>query len=321
MSNNCKTKYLSVFVWSMFLVLSFSTSSWAAATAQGVALNTGANCGDASLDLSLTSVNAHREYGLVTLFDGTVLLEFEDDTALHDFNGTYVGYGMGFSPAQPPGTVIGSYAYVGETPSNASDTAEFFILYNCSTRQVLYECFGPYGVCPQRANNFTEGTIGTELVLLGSLAGSDFGADKGKVLVSTTPLKVLEWSDGLIRCLLSKALQLGTYDITIRPQAKGSSPINIPNGFTVKPPEIDSVKPTSGFAGDTISIEGIFFGAKKPKVSLDNKTCKVVSWDMNAMSGQSAIQFIVPKELDPGTYDLKVTTTGVGSDTVNFTVE
>jgi len=163
----------------------------------------------------------------------------------------------------------------------------------------------------------SEGTYGTEI----TITGSDFGAKKGKVLLATKPLKILDWSDGLIRCLLSKALQPGIYDVMIRPNGKMSSPIGIPNGFTVMAPEIDSVDPTGGSAGDTIRIEGSFFGTKKPKVGLGNKNCKVVTWGMNPTTGESAIQFVVPKGLSPGTYELKVTTAGVGSDTVNFTVE
>ena len=36
-------------------------------------------------------------------------------------------------------------------PPDASNTAEFFVFYNCTTRQVLLSCFGPYGTCPQTA--------------------------------------------------------------------------------------------------------------------------------------------------------------------------
>ena len=38
-----------------------------------------------------------------------------------------------FLPSQPDDTLIGSYAYVGESPPDATNTAEFFVLYNCST--------------------------------------------------------------------------------------------------------------------------------------------------------------------------------------------
>ena len=125
----------------------------AAATAQGVALNAGANCSNANLDITLTTVGATREYGLTTNETGT-LYEFEDNTGIGTFSGTYVGYGMPVIPSQPEGTIIGSYAYVGETPPSAADTAEFFVLYECSdsgANTVLDTCYGPYGTCPQTA--------------------------------------------------------------------------------------------------------------------------------------------------------------------------
>jgi uncharacterized protein (TIGR03437 family) len=89
----------------------------------------------------------------------------------------------------------------------------------------------------------------------------------------------------------------------------------------VKAPGIDSVEPTSGSAGDQITINGFFFGTKKGKVTLGGKRCKVVTWEMDPTTGESGIQFVVPKGLNSGTHELKVTTTGVGSDTTNFTVE
>ena len=101
---------------------------------------------------------------------------------------------------------------------------------------------GAYEYSPISPN---EGTIGTEI----TITGSGYGIKKGKVLIGTASLKILEWTDDSIRCLLSKALPPDTYNVMIRPQIKGSSPITIPNGFTVKAPEIDSVEPTSGSAG------------------------------------------------------------------------
>ena len=125
----------------------------AAATAQGVALNVAASCGNADLDLTLTTAGAMREFGLVT-YGSTTLYTFEQATpSLGTFSGTFVGYkNSPFTPPPLTGPVlIGSYAYVGTTPPTAATTAEFFVYYNCSTRQVLYSCFGPYGTCPQTA--------------------------------------------------------------------------------------------------------------------------------------------------------------------------
>jgi len=154
-----------------------------------------------------------------------------------------------------------------------------------------------------------------------TISGSDFGARKGKVIVGNTSLKILDWTDGLIQCQLTRALPPGPYNVTIRPATKGASPIVLENAFTVKAPEIDSVDPTSGSTGDEITINGFFFGTKKGKVTLGGKTCKVLSWTMVPIIGESEIKFMVPKGLSPGGNELKVTTTGVGSDIINFSVE
>ena len=134
--------------------LSFDVESvQAAATAQGVTLNAGADCSsNADIDITLTSVGATREYGLVTTAT-TVQSEFEQATGIGDFSGTFVGYGMPITTAQAEGTLIGSYAYIGETPPSAGNTAEFFVAYLCSDTAggnvVDYTCFGSYGTCPR----------------------------------------------------------------------------------------------------------------------------------------------------------------------------
>lgn len=162
--------------------------------------------------------------------------------------------------------------------------------------------------------NPSEGTIGREI----TITGSGFGARKGKVLVGTVALKILEWTGSSIRCQLTRALSPGPYDVTIRP--KGVSAIVLEDGFTVKVPEIESVEPTSGLAGDEITINGLFFGTKKPKVTLGGKSCKVLSWTKDPTTGESEIDFVVPKRLTLGGNELKVAN-GVGSGTTTFTVE
>ncbi len=134
----------------------------AAATAQGVALATIADCADASLTLTLTTVGATREYGLMTT-ETEVLDQFEQSTSLDDFSGTFPTYNIN-GAAQPEGTLIGGYAYIGETPPSAADTAEFFIAYNCSDTPggnvVVFSCFGAYGSCPQTVNEYLSLPIG-----------------------------------------------------------------------------------------------------------------------------------------------------------------
>ena len=160
-----------------------------------------------------------------------------------------------------------------------------------------------------------EGTIGTEL----TITGSGFGTRKGKVLLGTAVLKILEWTDESIQCQLPKSLSAGTYDVTIKPQAKGSSPIIIANGFMVKAPEIDSVNPTSGSIGDEITMNGFFYGTKRGKVTLGGKSCRMLSWGMDSTTGESEIHFVVPRRLSPEAQELKMTN-GVGADTIDFTV-
>ena len=163
----------------------------------------------------------------------------------------------------------------------------------------------------------SEGTIGTEIWI--EKTSSSFGAKKGKVLIGEVALTVREWTGELIKCQLKRALSPGIYDVTIRPQGKGSSPVIIEDGFTVKIPEIDSVEPAIGSTGDNVTIHGFFFGTKKGKVTLGNKNCKILRWEMNPGTGESEIHFVVPKGLGDGTREVKVTN-GVGTDTTYFTV-
>jgi hypothetical protein len=127
----------------------------AAATAQGVALNANASCTNGDLDLTLTTAGATREYGQATNLAGATLYTFEQATPLlATFSGTFTDYQINPLAAPPPtaaANLIGSYAYVGTTPPTAATTAEFFVYYNCSTKQVLLSCYGAYGSCPKTA--------------------------------------------------------------------------------------------------------------------------------------------------------------------------
>jgi hypothetical protein len=123
----------------------------ASATAQGVALNAAAGCSNGNLDITLTTAGANREGWRATDLAGATISQGENSAGLPTFSGTFVGFQIVFSPAQAAGSQVASYAYVGETPPSPGDTAEFFVFYNCTTRTVLYSCFGPYGTCPQTA--------------------------------------------------------------------------------------------------------------------------------------------------------------------------
>ncbi len=101
---------------------------------------------------------------------------------------------------------------------------------------------------------------------------------------------------------------------------KGGFSMVIGKAFTVEDPVISSVDPATGSMGDEIIVYGFFFGTKKGKVTLGGKNCKVLSWTMHLATGESEIHFAVPQGLSSGTQELKVTN-GVGSGTMNYTVE
>jgi hypothetical protein len=159
----------------------------AAATAQGVALNAAADCSRGDLDITLTTAGANRESWQATNLAGATIVQGEGATGLSNFSGTFTGFLIGptgFVVGQPANTLIGTYAYVGETPPDPSNTAEFFVYYNCSTRAVIYSCFGPYGSCPNTAQSAailgaprvpTLGTLGLVLTVL-LLAGAGASA-------------------------------------------------------------------------------------------------------------------------------------------------
>jgi hypothetical protein len=159
-----------------------------------------------------------------------------------------------------------------------------------------------------------EGTIGTEF----TITGSAFGTKKNKVLFGNTALKILEWTDGSIRCSIPKAFPPGSYDVIVQPY-KASS-ITFQKAFTIRAPEIDSLDPSSASVNDQVTINGSFFGTRKGKVTLGGKNCRVLRWTMDPVTGDSEIQFVVPKGLSVGAHELNVTN-GVGLDAVEFPLD
>ena len=144
----------SAWIIRVFVVLLAAASpalALAAATARGVALNAGAGCSNGNLDITLTTVGANREAWRAITLAGATFSQGEGPAGLPNFSGTFIGFQIPFSPTQPADTLIASYAYVGDTPPSAGNTAEFLVFYNCTTRAVLLSCFGPYGTCPQTA--------------------------------------------------------------------------------------------------------------------------------------------------------------------------
>jgi len=167
-----------------------------------------------------------------------------------------------------------------------------------------------------------EGTLGTQFVV----TGTDFGLKKGKVLIGGAAVKVMEWDNAHIKCLLSKAPQTGPglYNAVVQiKDPKSTAAITEVEAFTVKASEITTAN-SHGASLAEVTLDGNFFGAKKGKVALDIggklKSCKVTYWWMDATSGVSQVKFIVPKGLGAATYPLKLINK-LGTATIDFKVD
>jgi hypothetical protein len=128
------------------------TLAVAAVTANSVAFSGGDGCSTGRIDVALTNSGATRESWRATNLAGTTLIAGEGPNGFS--SGTTTGFfPQPFVSSQPVGTLIASYAYVGETPPSATSTAEFMVFYKCAlpVAEVLLVCFGPYGTCPQTA--------------------------------------------------------------------------------------------------------------------------------------------------------------------------
>ena len=118
----------------------------------GVSLNASANCSNGNLNISLHTQGANWEKWQATNAAGSTFSQGQGLTGLPNFSSPPPAvFVVPFSPSQPPGTLVASYAYVGEQVPDATNTAEFLVLYNCTTLEVLLSCYGPYGTCPQTA--------------------------------------------------------------------------------------------------------------------------------------------------------------------------
>jgi hypothetical protein len=96
------------------------------------------------------TVNPTREFGRITNLAGTTIGSYDQASTLTggSFSGTWT---QPITLPQSPNTLIGSYGGAGDTALTAANTAEFFVLYNCTTRQVLHRCSGNLGSCPTTA--------------------------------------------------------------------------------------------------------------------------------------------------------------------------
>jgi hypothetical protein len=134
------------------LAVALVSGSLAAQSPPSVQLAPTADCQtSANVQWSFTyATNPVREFGRITNASGTTIGSFERASPLS--GGSFTGvWQQPITLPQQPDTLIGSYGGAGDAPPTAAGTSEFFVLYNCTTKQVLYTCTGGYGSCPTTA--------------------------------------------------------------------------------------------------------------------------------------------------------------------------
>ena len=151
-----------------------------------------------------------------------------------------------------------------------------------------------------------QGAYGTEI----SIKGEGFGLSKGKVILGEkNSIKILTWEDNFIKALVNKALKPGVYEVTVITKTRLA--IKKPD-FTFKAPEDVKINPNEAAEGRQVNLVGKFFGTKKNRIYLGYyaskftmKSCKVISWFMDPVTGDSEVVFVVPR-MKPQTYKLMV---------------
>jgi hypothetical protein len=141
---------------SMLVIVATAPAGAAAnITATSVALNDSADCdNDADLDLGMEAGTVAIEGGIASTIGDDDIGSFEQPSTLSNFSGV-TDYGISMDNPLPEGSIVGTLAYVGDSPPTSANAAEWFILYRCDNggaNEVLYECFGDYGTCPHSAD-------------------------------------------------------------------------------------------------------------------------------------------------------------------------
>jgi hypothetical protein len=139
--------------WLGVLVVALASGSAFADSVSGeVNLHPAADCQSiARVSWSFTyTVNPAREFGRVSNVAGPIGVGFDVASVLTggSFDGTWT---VGYNNPQPPNTLVGVYGGAGDLALTLANTAEFFVLFNCTTRQVIYRCTGNLGSCPTTA--------------------------------------------------------------------------------------------------------------------------------------------------------------------------
>jgi len=166
-----------------------------------------------------------------------------------------------------------------------------------------------------------------------TIRGKFFGNKKGKVNLQyeangTTVMKsckVSTWSMDAVTgessiVIVVPKVSVGDYEVVVDPSGT-IPPTTGGTFFGVVAPIIHEVSPESGAVGETITITGWFFGQTKGKVYLGTKSCSVITWVVDPITGYGEIEFAVPS-LPPALYELRVKNSvdTVGINPKDFTI-
>ena len=179
-------------------------------------------CSDASLAIGMDATTASVNTGTTTNLGGE-LHTFSQPSTFSGFSGVFPDYGMPVGSPQPLGTIIGSYATVGSATPTASDTAEWFLLYQCGDTTadsvVLFSCFGDYGTCPKTA------TEGVATLFHGAV--DDTTPDPGQTITATGSGCFYPLGGAL---LMNGSTSLGGDSIATNPDGTYSISLTVPPG-------------------------------------------------------------------------------------------
>jgi len=148
----------------------------------------------------------------------------------------------------------------------------------------------------------SEGTVGTTFDVVGTELGTV--APKvalklhGDATAKPIPVKLTRPFDGTtIHCTVMKC-QPGVFDVVVTP--RGKTAITVDSAFTGRAPNVTSLDKAKYVLGETMVINGTFFGTKKAKVRINNVLQKVKIWT------DAQITLVLSKKTGEGDFNVDV---------------
>ncbi len=195
--------------------------------------------------------------------------------------------------AANPTQTDGDADAVGDTCDNCPAAA--------NPSQADYDGDGTGDACDVLPVNPPQGSVGTRMVI----TGTGFGTKRGTVKIGTAACTVSSWSATSVVCTLNKALRAARYNVTLKPPSGAS--ITLSQAFEVMRPQVLSAAPASAGKGASVTLQGLYFGKLKGKITLGGKSCALTRWSMDAATGVSTATFKVPTKAASGAQPLVLT--------------